>query len=268
MDVLRTTDRRQLRLLPAWIAASALTVLSAAVVAAVSLPPTPGPAPSAVVASSVGSNDVVAPAPLVLSFPTPVAAGPATPARPQATSAPRSARRAPAPAPVPVPASSRRPAAPPDSRCSGDGWQQRRGAAALASLRRPADAQSFRIEFLPGRSDVLGLAYLQERRVEIFVRSCAELSDGLLRHALAHELGHLVDASRMSTGNRTEWLSARGIAPETPWLGCNGCRDFATPAGDFAEVYAQWQRGAADNLSELAPAPTAAPLDRLATQFF
>lgn len=254
---------------PTWIAASALTVLSAAIVAAVSLPPTPGPASAAVGASSVGSNDVVAPAPLVLSFPTPVAAAPAAPARPRATSAPRPARLTPTLAPRP--ASSRRPAAPvapPGSRCSGDGWQQRRGAAALASLRRPADAQSFRVEFLPGRSDLLGLAYLQERRVEIFVRSCAELSDGLLRHALAHEIGHLVDATRMTADNRTEWLNARGIPAGTTWLGCNGCRDFATPAGDFAEVYAQWQRGATDNLSELGTAPAGPALDRLAAQFF
>ncbi len=262
MDILRTHDAWQPRLRPSWIAASALTVLSAAVVTAVSLPPIPRPAATAALASSVAASFVVAPAPLVLSFPTPVAAAPAVPPRPRATRAPRPAAAA------PNPVRTRRSEPPADSRCSGAGWQQRRGAAALASLRRPADAQAFRVEFLPGRSEVLGLAYLQERRVEIFVRSCAELSDGLLRHALAHEIGHLVDESRMTTSRRTQWLSTRGIAPGTPWLGCNGCRDFRTPAGDFAEVYAQWQRGSTDNLSELAPAPAASALDQLAAQFF
>lgn len=262
--MLRRREVRQPRLRPSWIAASALTVLSAAVVAAVSLPPVPGPAGTAAVASAVAASDVVAPAPLVLSFPPPGAVAPSASPRPRVTSAPRPAQAAPTPGRTRSPA----PAPPADSRCSGNGWQQRRGAAALASLRRPADAQSFRVEFLPGRSDVLGLAYLQERRVEIFVRSCAELSDGLLRHALAHEIGHLVDASRMTTSLRSQWLSTRGIAPGTPWLGCNGCRDFRTPAGDFAEVYAQWQRGSAGNLSELAPAPAASALDQLAAQFF
>ncbi|MBW3640580.1 MAG: hypothetical protein KY451_12155 [Actinobacteria bacterium] len=260
--MLRRHEVRQPRLRPSWIAASALTVLSAAVVAAVWLPPVPGRAGTAAVASTVAASDVVAPAPLVLSFPPPGAVAPSASPRPRVTSAPRPAQAA------PTPVGGRRPAAPPDSRCSGNGWQQRRGAAALASLRRPADAQSFRVEFLPGRSDVLGLAYLQERRVEIFVRSCAELPDGLLRHALAHEIGHLVDASRMTTSLRSQWLSTRGIAAGTPWLGCNGCRDFRTPAGDFAEVYAQWQRGSAGNLSELAPAPAASALDQLAAQFF
>ena len=248
---------------PAWVGASALTVLSAAVAAALSLPPAPGPAVTAAVESGVVATDIVAPAPLVLSFPPPaVAAAPAASPRPRATRAPRPAAAA------PNPVRTRRPVPPPDSRCSGAGWEQRRGAAALASLRRPTDAQAFRVEFLSERSDVLGLAYLQERRIEIFVRSCTELSDSLLRHALAHEIGHLVDGSRMTATRREEWLRTRGIAPGTPWQGCNACADFATPAGDFAEVYAQWQRGASDNLSELAPAPAASALDQLAAQFF
>ena len=267
MDILRTQalsrwQQPPAQLRPGWVGACALTVLSAAVAAALLMPPAPGPP-----AAGVAASDVVAPAPVVLSFPpqAPVAvAAPQTPARPRATRPPRPAAAAPTPGRTRSPA----PAPPTDSRCSGAGWQQRRGAVALASLRRPADAQAFRIEFLPGRSDVLGLAYLQERRIEIFVRSCTQLSDSLLRHVLAHEIGHLVDASRMTATGREEWLRTRGIPPGTPWQGCNGCTDFATPAGDFAEVYAQWQRGATSNLSKLAPAPDAAALDRIAARFF
>lgn len=274
MDILRTQARSRwqlqppAQLRPALVGACALTVLSAAVAAALSMPPTPG-TPTAAVDAGVAASDVVAPAPVVLSFPPPpppplaVAAPPAA-ARPRATRPPRPAAAAPTPGRTRGPA----PAPPTGSRCSGAGWQQRRGAAALASLRRPADAQAFRVEFLPGRSDVLGLAYLQERRIEIFVRSCTELSDSLLRQVLAHEIGHLVDASRMPATRREEWLRTRGIAPGTPWQGCNACADFATPAGDFAEVYAQWQRGARDNLSELASAPDAAALDQIAARFF
>lgn len=165
----------------------------------------------------------------------------------------RPSRPARTPAPARTPTARTSSAASADARCSGAGWEQRRGSAALASLLRPGDAKGYRVEFRPGRPDVLGLAHLPERRVEIFVRSCSAQSDSLLRHVIAHEIGHLVDADTMP-GLRTEWLRARGISTSMPWFGCNSCSDFATPAGDFAEVYAQWQRSASDNRSELAPA--------------
>lgn len=265
-------DRRRAGGASSWVGAAALAVLSSAVVAALALPATAGP--RGAVKSEVSAATAVAPTSLVLRFPP--AARPSASATPRA---PRTATATPSRAPASRPLASRTPpapasgatgtraAAPADALCSGAGWERRRGELALASLRRPGDAQSFRVDFLPGRSDVLGLAYLGERRVEVFVRSCAELSDSLLRHVVAHELGHLIDAA-MPSGRREEWLAARGIAPGTPWLGCNGCADFATPAGDFAEVYAQWQRSAADNLSELGSAPSSVELDRLAARFF
>jgi hypothetical protein len=67
---------------------------------------------------------------------------------------------------------------------------------------------------------------------------------------------------------RAAYQAARGIPASTPWYGCSGCTDFATPAGDFAEVYAQWVRGSADNRSELAGDPGPAELAALAAQFF
>lgn len=270
-------DRRRGGAASSWVAGAALAVLSSAVVAALALPATAGQ--RGPVDPEVSAAIVVAPTALVLRFPPPARASASPKPR-----APRTATATPSRAPTSRPLASRPPASrmppapasgvtgsrsgsPADALCGGAGWERRRGELALASLRRPGDAQNFRVDFLPGRSDVLGLAYLGERRVEIFVRSCAELSDGLLRHVVAHELGHLVDAA-MPSGRREEWLAARGIAAGTPWLGCNGCTDFATPAGDFAEVYAQWQRSATDNLSELGSAPSPAELDRLAGRFF
>jgi hypothetical protein len=63
-------------------------------------------------------------------------------------------------------------------------------------------------------------------------------------------------------------MQARGIDPRTPWYGCSRCADFATPAGDFAEVYAQWATGASSNRSQLSGDPGRAELAGLASRFF
>jgi hypothetical protein len=187
----------------------------------------------------------------------------------QAVPAPASAPApAPAPAPVPAPAVAPVSAPAPVDLCDGEGWQQRRGAAALASLRHGAERTGFRVEFGPGRNGYMGLTYLHERRIEVFVRSCDRQADGLLRHVIAHELGHAYDTTHGTAATRAAWQAARGIPASTPWYGCSGCTDFATPAGDFAEVYAQWLRGSPDNRSELSGDPGPAELDILARQFF
>ncbi|MFP5220499.1 MAG: hypothetical protein ACLGIG_12355 [Actinomycetes bacterium] len=154
------------------------------------------------------------------------------------------------------------------SSCSGAGWEQRRGAAALASLGPAAQGSGFRVEFAGARSGYLGLAHLDRRVVEIFVRDCGSQSDELLRHVIAHELGHAFDTVRMTDASRAAYQAARGIPASVPWYGCSGCADFATPAGDFAEVYAQWLRGAAGNRSQLAGSPGPAELRSLAARFF
>ncbi len=134
------------------------------------------------------------------------------------------------------------------------GWEQRRGEAALASLRAGAARTGFTVSFAGARSGVMGLTYLNENRIEMFVRSCEKQPAELLRHVMAHELGHAWDTTKMSDAKRTAYLAARGIPTSTPWYGCSGCTDFATPAGDYAEVYAQWARGASTNRSEIAGA--------------
>ncbi|MCW2779409.1 MAG: hypothetical protein JWN17_3134, partial [Frankiales bacterium] len=153
------------------------------------------------------------------------------------------------------------------SSCSGTGWQERRGAAALASL-RPAPSPARALRFRPGRPGFLGLTHLDSRVVEVFVRPCSTQSDALLRHVVAHELGHARDQAAMTPASRTAYLRARGIPVGTPWFGCDRCTDFATPAGDFAETYAQWRRGATSSRSRMAPAPGPAALAALAVRFF
>lgn len=247
---------------PGWIAAAGLTVLSSAAIAALTLT-TAGttaalPTAAAMVADPVDSARVVAsyrtaPTPVSISFPAPAAAPrpSVAPATPATAAAPRvaAARRA-------------------NPLCQGAGWEARRGAAAIDRLRRPADGRAVPMAFRSARSDVLGMADLNDRRIDVYVRSCAKQSDALLLHVVAHELGHLVDAIRMNDDLRARWKAARGIPASTPWFGCSRCSDFATPAGDFAETYAQWQRGATTNRSQLAPTPSPAELASLARTFF
>lgn len=149
-----------------------------------------------------------------------------------------------------------------------DGWQVRRGQDALASL-RTQDASGYQLVFRAERDGYYGITRPRSRSIEVYIRSCTAQSSALLRHVVAHELGHAYDAVRLTEADRRAWRRARGIAADTPWYGCNRCTDFATPAGDFAEVYAQWARGATSNRSTLASAaPDAAQLSRLADRFF
>lgn len=201
-------------------------------------------------------------APVVLPAAAPVKAAPVTPA---AKAAPAAAPARKPVARVAKPAAARQPA---PGLCSGPGWEQRRGQAALASVKGGAARTGFRVEFKGARSGYMGLTHLNERRIEMFVRSCAAQSAELLRHVMAHELGHGYDTTRNDAATRRAWLLARGIPLSTPWYGCSGCSDFATPAGDFAEVYAQWARGASSNRSKLAGDVPPAQLAALARQFF
>lgn len=253
-----------------WLATAVLGVLTAGVVSSVALqtpstalavvltaPPAVAPDPTA---ATPTPPTPTSPTPDVLVFPATVL--PPVPVDPFVAASPTAAPSPPAAASAPAPPASA------DPLCSGQGWQQRRGEAALASLRRPADAQAFTVAFRPARTDVMGLAHLQEGRVELFVRSCRAQSAELLRHVLAHELGHLLDVERMTAALRSDYLAARDIPADAPWYGCDGCTDFGTPAGDFAEAYSQWQRGAPSNRSTMGAPMSSAELEQIAARFF
>ena len=246
------------RVVAAVLAAAVVTGL-AGVASAVSLTGATAPGTSAPV--RVHAVDEVQPQPIALTFESPVVRPAAAPVAkaPAARPAAPAARRAVATAPART--------TPVSTDCSGAGWQQRRGAKALASLRygQPAGVT---IAFLPGRGSLRGLTYFDRAHVDVFVGTCAEESDRLLRHVVAHELGHAHDALTMSEQDRAAYKAARGIPASTPWFGCSYCSDFATPAGDFAETYAQWQRGATTSRTQIARPATAAELASLAARFF
>lgn len=229
-----------------------------------SLAPSPARAAALPTDTDLPAHRVAAPVrPAVAPRAATSAARPA-PARPAA----QPAKPAGQPAPQAAPQAAAKPAAAPGL-CSGAGWQQRRGQAAMDSLRPGAVGRTgFRVEFKGARTGFLGLTHLQERRIEMFVRGCGTQSDELLRHVMAHELGHAYDTVRMNAATRRAYQLARGIPLSTPWYGCSSCADFATPAGDFAEVYAQWARGASSNRSQLAGDVPAGRLAALASQFF
>ncbi len=124
------------------------------------------------------------------------------------------------------------------------------------------------MSFSRGRSGYLGATDRRDASVRVFVRSCAAEPDTLLRHVVAHELGHAFDLVHLTEPERSAYRRARGIPPGKPWFGCDGCSDFATPAGDFAESYALWLRYGGTHRGELVPAPSRAQLAALATRFF
>ncbi|MDA3040088.1 MAG: hypothetical protein O3C27_11275 [Actinomycetota bacterium] len=117
------------------------------------------------------------------------------------------------------------------------------------------------IVFAPGREGVLGLTYVDDKTIEVFVRD--DQTAALLAHVIAHEMGHAVDVTLNSSDERERWQEARDIG-SAPWWPDDGATDFLTGAGDFAESFAAWQVGSGDFRSKLAGPPNAAQLGLLA----
>jgi hypothetical protein len=106
---------------------------------------------------------------------------------------------------------------------------------------------------------------LTERRtrtVTIWVRP--HESDALLRHVIAHEIGHALDLGSMTSTDRQRYLSLRGRSGSS-WFPASSrtTSDFASAAEDFAEVFALWRLGNRDFRSRFAPRPTAGQLRAL-----
>lgn len=146
-----------------------------------------------------------------------------------------------------------------------DEYAQAVGAQALARIDYPFENLGWTVSFLPGRSGYLGLAIGEERRIEIYVRPTHTVDD--VAHTLAHELGHAVDLTYGTAYRRREYRRMRGLSTDATWFGCNSCSDYATPAGDFAEIFEYWLLGAGDYRSQLGGLPDAETLEYLSTLF-
>ncbi len=139
------------------------------------------------------------------------------------------------------------------------------GQAALATIDYPIETLGWDIRFLPGRTGYLGLAIGPKRRIEIYVRSTHSVTD--VAHTLAHEVGHAVDLTYGTKYRHDEYLRMRGFSPDADWFGCDECTDYATPAGDFAEVFEYWLLGGGDYRSQLGAAPDSVRLEQISHLF-
>ncbi len=216
--------------------------------------PLPGP---------VAAPPVVRPtvAPVPVRKPVPKATPATAPARPDKGKAARAARRAPAAQPAAQPAA--RAAARPAPFTAAEA--ERRGRAAYNSLHH-ALPTGWRLDVRVYAGTNQGLADSAARRVTLWVRSSDTPAE--LRITLAHELGHVLDYTTLSDRDRQRYLELRDrVGSTAPWYPRNGTSDYASPAGDFAEVYALWRGGAGDFRSTFAPAPDRAHLDQAVSLF-
>ena len=141
----------------------------------------------------------------------------------------------------------------------------RRGQAAFASLQRPLPA-GWELKVGVHDGTISGWADAKTCVVALWVRSTD--TQRKLRITLAHELGHVLDFTVMTDQDRQSYRELRGRASDrTAWYPNEGTSDFASPAGDLAEVYALWRGGAGDFRSTWATQPTTAQLDRIVVLF-
>ncbi len=101
-------------------------------------------------------------------------------------------------------------------------------------------------EGLRGRIDTTA------RTITLFVAPTA--APHRIAHDLAHEIGHAFDTGRLSARDRAAYLRARGAGDAAWWPGAKAS-DYATGAGDFAEVFALCHAASPDYRSRLAVRP-------------
>ncbi len=132
--------------------------------------------------------------------------------------------------------------------------QRQRKVQVLSMIHFPAEKLGYEIVFLGPRAGYRAMTNADKRRIEVYMR--AGESAQLQAYDLAHELGHAFDLVYNNAERRRQWRELRGIALSTPWFGCNGCPDYDTPAGDFAETFALLLLGSDNYNSKMALAPT------------
>lgn len=134
----------------------------------------------------------------------------------------------------------------------------------LELIRYPwrSELEGWTIAFLEPRGRASGYTWSGDKRIEIFVK---DTDDGArVARVLAHELGHAVDVTLNTGDERRSWLQEREAPESTPWWPASGLPDFESGAGDFAEVFAAWQVGSADFMSEVNPIIDGGDYDLLA----
>lgn len=139
---------------------------------------------------------------------------------------------------------------PASARCPG-GSPQTKGRLALDRVNYPWQDLNYSVEFLPGKRGYLAITFTGPKRIEMYVRRCQSVDS--VANTLAHEFGHALDDRYVTDAERGEYLAIRGKGPE--WFPCNRCSDYASGAGDFAEVFAFLKSPPGRFRSKVAPPP-------------
>lgn len=128
----------------------------------------------------------------------------------------------------------------------------------------PSRLPGWELRFAGARPGLRGMAFPDRAVIEVYVRA-SDTPEGLA-HVIAHELGHAVDVTYLTAGERAAWLAARGVSPTTPWLPtASGAADFATGAGDFAESFAWVHAPVGRWRGDLGPPPNGVQVALLAS---
>jgi hypothetical protein len=111
----------------------------------------------------------------------------------------------------------------------------------------------YRLVFMPGRPGVRAVSDTAHRVITVYVRTTD--APQRIAHDIAHELGHAYDARLLRPRDRRAYLALRG-RPHAAWWPTAAGSDYATGAGDFAEVFALCHSPSAEFRSALAPRPS------------
>lgn len=141
---------------------------------------------------------------------------------------------------------------------------QERGELALSQINYPIAATKYSVVFEGHLDGILGVTDNSNNTITIYVRDGQTTAS--IARVIAHELGHAVDFSLLNWAERANYVSIRGLPTDT-WYPCNMCEDYASPAGDFAEVFAYWLLGPGDFRSMMAGEPSLDQLNALVPIF-
>lgn len=111
---------------------------------------------------------------------------------------------------------------------------------AFGSLKYRVDASGFRVVVtdqskLP--ADTCALYVGPENIIYISAEQIQKSDTASLSRVLAHEIGHMIDATYFDDASRREFMRLRGFAPGTTWADTRVAWD-SRASEDFAEVYA------------------------------
>jgi len=185
--------------------------------------PTSSPTPTvaSTVAPAVVAQPTAVPAPTVIATPVPTALPTAIPTTP--------------PAPTAIPTAAPVVAQPVATTFNDIGAQ----AEALISYNWRGALPGWTVNYQGERAGYRGLTNTSSKTIDIYIKS----NDNAWSIAgiLTHEIAHAIDVDYMTSAQREQWLTARGM-PMQWWPG-SGAPDFSVGAGDFAEAVAAYLVG-------------------------